>query len=174
MKLVQKIIITTVFNFLFLSAFSQNIQTAIKIQAMDMARALIKNDFNTFVEFMHPKIIAYAGGKEKLKKNMDSASQAMVQFGVEFKKIIIGDPGPIVSFQDQLQCVVPQTTTLQTLLGQIEAETSLLAISPDKGKKWYFIDTNVYKADKLKKILPDLSTALVIPPQKEPKFTPKQ
>ena len=174
MKLVQKIIITTVFSFLFLSAFSQNIQTAIKIQAMDMARALIKNDFNTFVGFMHPKIIAYAGGKEKLKKNMDSASQAMVQFGVEFKKIIIGDPGPIVSFQDQLQCVVPQTTTLQTLLGQIEAETSLLAISPDKGKKWYFIDTNVYKVDKLKKILPDLSTALVIPPQKEPKFTPKQ
>ena len=105
---------------------------------------------------------------------MDSASEAMIKFGVEFKKIIIGDPGPIVSFQNQLQCVVPQTTTLQTLLGQVEAETSLVAISADKGKKWWFVDTNIYKADKLKKILPELSAALVIPPQKEPKITPKE
>jgi len=174
MKLVHKIIIAAIFNFLSAPVFSQNIQTTIKIQAMDMARALIKNDFNSFVGFMYPKIVEYAGGREKLKQNMDSASEAMIKFGVEFKKIIIGDPGPIVSFQNQLQCVVPQTTTLQTLLGQVEAETSLVAISADKGKKWWFVDTNIYKADKLKKILPELSAALVIPPQKEPKITPKE
>jgi len=42
----------------------------------------------------------------------------------------------------------------------------------DKGKSWYFIDTNVYKADKLKTILPDISPKLIIPPPKKPKLVP--
>ena len=48
----------------------------------------------------------------------------------------------------------------------------MIVISPDKGKNWWFIDTNVYKVDKLKTILPDISPKLVIPPQKKPKFVP--
>jgi hypothetical protein len=61
---------------------------------------------------------------------------------------------------------------MKSPLGEVYLETSLIAISMDKGKNWYFIDTNVYKADKIKTALPDLSPKLVIPPQKEPKLTP--
>jgi len=174
MKSFQKIFLTSTLYFFLIPTFSQNVQTVIKIQAMDMARALIRNDFIAFSEFMHPSIIAYTGGREKLKSNIDSASAAMKQFGVEFKKILVGNPGPVIAYKNQLQSVIPQTTTMQTLMGELEVETSLIAISMDKGKKWYFIDTNVYKADSLKNILPDLSPGLMIPPQKPPKFSPKQ
>jgi hypothetical protein len=57
-------------------------------------------------------------------------------------------------------------------LGELTAETYMIAISDDKGKIWRFIDTNVYKADKLKNIMPDLSPKLVIPPRKKPKLVP--
>jgi len=174
MKPLYKIFLTCVFCISLTHAFTQNLETAIKIQAMDMAKALVKNDFVAFAEFVHPSIIAYTGGREKLKSNIDSAASAMKQFGVQFKKILIGNPGPIIEYKGQLQSVVPQTTTMQSILGDLEAETSLIAISMDKGKRWYFIDTNVYKADNLKKVLPDLSPTLQIPPQKQPKFTPKQ
>jgi len=173
MKKYFKLFIAIAFLFSSGSIFAQNLQTTIKVQAMDMARALIKNDLVAFAEFMHPSVIAYAGGREKLKANTDSAAAAMKQFGVQFKKILIGNPGPIIEYKDQLQSVVPQTTTMQTALGELEVETSLIAVSMDKGKKWYFIDTNIYKADKLKSALPDLSPALLIPPQKQPKFTPQ-
>lgn len=153
-------------------AYNQNLQTTIKIQAMDMARALIKNDFTAFSKYIHPKIMEYAGGKENLKTKMDSAASAMKQFGVSFKKILIGDPGEIITYKKQLQCIVPQATDMQSLLGGLHAETSLVAISADNGKNWYFIDTNIYKADKLKTALPDLSPNLIIPPQQQPKFTP--
>jgi hypothetical protein len=46
----------------------------------------------------------------------------------------------------------------------------MVVISPDNGKNWWFVDTNVYKVDKLKNILPDISPQLVIPPQKQPKL----
>jgi hypothetical protein len=96
----------------------------------------------------------------------------MKQFGVSFKRYWIGNPGQIVTYKNQLQAVLPQSTTLVTPLGELTAETSMIVISPDKGETWWFIDTNVYKADKLKNILPDLSPKLVIPPQKQPKLVP--
>ena len=155
-----------------LSAKGQNLSTIIKVQAMDMGSALMKNDFETFVKYMHPNIIAYAGGKEQMRTKMDSAYSTMKLFGVSFKRYSIGSPGEIVSYKDQLQTVLPEITTIKTPLGELTAETSMIVISPDNGKNWWFIDTNVYKVDKLKNILPDISPNLVIPPQKQPKLVP--
>ena len=171
----MKKILISFLLFLFivsLPAKGQNLSTTIKVQAMDMGSALMKNDFATFVKYMHPNIIAYAGGKEKMKTKMDSVYSAMKLFGVSFKRYSIGSPGEIVSYKDQLQAVLPEITTIKTLLGELTVETSMIVISPDNGKNWWFIDTNVYKADKLKNILPDISPELVIPPQKQPKLVP--
>jgi hypothetical protein len=96
----------------------------------------------------------------------------MKLFGVSFKRYSIGTPGEIVSYKDQLQTVLPEITTIKTPMGELTVETSVIVISPDGGKNWWFIDTNVYKVDKLKSILPDISPNLVIPPQKEPKLVP--
>jgi hypothetical protein len=167
----RKISFALAICFLTFHVYSQNMKTTIKIQAMDMAGALVKNNFNAFSKYMHPKVIEIAGGKQKLKNNMDSADAMMKQFGMEFKKIIIGHPGDIINYKGQLQCVVPQSTNMKSPLGELYLETSLIAISMDNGQHWYFIDTNVYKLDKLKTALPDLSPKLLIPPQKEPKFT---
>ncbi len=173
MKTSSKIIFAFLLLLTVNHTVAQNLQTAIKTQAMEMSKALIKNDFTAFAEYVHPAIIEITGGRGKLKTNIDSAASAMKQFGIQFKKIFIGNPGPIINYKNQLQSVVPQSTTMQTAMGDLEVESSLIAISMDKGKKWYFIDTNTYKADQIKSALPELSPDLVIPPQKPPKFTPQ-
>ncbi len=154
------------------TASAQNLQTTIKIQAMEMARALVNNDFDAFSKYVHPSVLQLAGSKEKLKHTTDSVSLVMRTMGIKFKKILIGDPGPIVNSHNQLQSVVPQSTDIQTPMGNMHTESSLIALSSDNGKKWYFVDTNMYHGDKLKKLLPELSSELVIPPQKKPVFTP--
>jgi hypothetical protein len=159
---------------IFLSASAQNLSTTIKVQAMDMGSAFMKNDFTTFAKYMHPNIIAFAGGENKMKAVMDSAYATMKLFGVSFKRYWIGNPGEIISYKDQLQTVLPQSTTMKTPLGELTAETNWIVISTDKGKNWYFIDTNVYQVDKLKNALPDLSPKLVIPPRKQPKLVPNE
>ena len=157
---------------LSLAGRTQNLSTTIKVQAMDMGSALMKNDFTTFIKYMHPNVIAYAGGKEKMKAKMDSAYAAAKLFGVSFKRYSIGSPGEIVKYKDQLQTVLPEITTIKTPMGELTVETSMIVISPDDGKNWWFIDTNVYKVDKVKTILPDVSPDLIIPPQKQPKLVP--
>ncbi|HEY0732918.1 MAG TPA: hypothetical protein VGD33_10905 [Chitinophagaceae bacterium] len=163
------------FLFILLLAFNssaQNLATTIRVQGMEMGNALIKNDFNTFIKYMHPSIIDFAGGREHMKAKMDSGYQAMKQFGVSFQRYWIGIPGPIIEHNNQLQAILPQGTTMKTPFGIVTAESSLLVISNDKGRSWWFIDTNVYKAEKLKNILPDLSPKLVVPPMKKPKIEP--
>jgi len=152
----------------------QNLSTTIKVQAMDMGSAFMKNDFATFSKYMHPNIIAFAGGRDKMKSKMDSAAMAMKNFGISFKRYWIGTPSEIIDYKNQLQSVLPISTTIKTPLGEVIAETSMIVISIDNGKNWYFIDTNVYKVDKLKNVLPDISPKLVIPPQKQPKLIPEK
>jgi hypothetical protein len=155
-----------------LSTGAQNLATTIKIQAMDMGDALLKNDFNRFVKYMHPGIVSFAGGKENMKTKMDTAYSFMNQFGAKVKKYWIGHPSGIVKHKNQLQAVLPQSTTVSTPLGDVVVETSMIVISPDNGKNWWFIDTNVYQEEKLRKMLPDLSPKLVIPARKKPKIIP--
>ena len=173
MKKMRLGLLSVIFIYSFSNA-QQNLATTIKVQAMDMGSAFMKNDFERFSKYMHPNIVAFAGGKEKMKAVMDSAYNAMKLFGVTFKRYWIGTPSEIIAYKDQLQAVLPQSTTLQTPLGELSAETHWIVISLDKGRNWYFIDTNAYKGDKLKNILPDLSPNLVIPPQKPPKLIPNE
>ena len=174
MKNIFRCLVTaTCLCLLSLTGYDQNLQTVIKTQAMDMAKCLIKNDFAGFIKYMPPGIISMAGGREKLKDNMDSVAGMQGQFNIKFKKILIGDPGEIISYKDQLQCVVPQSTDMETPMGEISITSSLIAISADKGKSWYFVDTNMYRGDKVKAALPGLSPNLVIPPQQQPRITPK-
>lgn len=58
--------------------------------------------------------------------------------------------------------------------GNVTFETTLIAISPDEGKHWYFVDTSVYNVKDVKKAVPDLSPQLVIPPAKPPKIIPNK
>jgi hypothetical protein len=175
MKNLFRLLVFSISIFIFSAeAEGQNISTTIKVQAMDMATAMMKNDFTTFSKYMHPDIISFVGGKEKMKTKMDSAYAAMKLFGVSFKRYWIGDPGEIVSYNNQLQSVLPESTVIKTPLGELTAETSMIVISADKGKNWYFIDTNVYKVDKLKTILPGISPKLIIPPPKKPRLVPNE
>ena len=156
------------------ASFAQNQNTIIKTQAMDMANALIKKDFPAFIKYMHPNIIKLAGGKEKALQRMDTVNAMAAQFGATIKKIVIGNPDKIINYKNQLQVTLPETSELSSGFGNVSLETTLIAISSDAGKNWYFIDTSVYNMKDVKKAMPDLSPELVIPAPKPPKFTPAQ
>jgi hypothetical protein len=164
--------------FLFLScnekAFNQNLATTIKIQAMDMAKAVLAKDIEKLAVYLPPALIAQAGGKEKMMIARDTMNKYMKQFGAEVKRVTIGNPGTIITFKNQLQATLPQTTELKFMASTITLESTLIALSEDKGLHWYFVDTSIYRSDKLKLALPNLSPELVIPPMKPPKIVPNE
>lgn len=151
-------------------AFNQNLETTIKIQAMDMAKAVLAKDLDKLAVYLPPKLIEQAGGKEKMMIARDTLNKYMKQFGAEVKRVTIGNPGKIFTYKNQLQALVPQTTELKFMASTITLESTLIALSEDKGQHWYFVDTSIYREEKLKLTLPNLSPELIIPPMKPPKI----
>jgi len=135
-----------------------------------MARAVLAKDVNKLAAYLPPKLVAEAGGKEKLLVMRDTLNKFMKQFGAEIKKVTIGEPAAIVTYKNQLQTIVPQTVEVKFMSGKVIMESTLIAFSEDKGLHWYFIDTSIYRGEKLKSSLPELSPELVIPPLKQPKI----
>lgn len=156
------------------AAIAQNYSSIIKAQGMEMAKAVLAKDVDKLVKYIHPKMVEAAGGKEKMMMARDTANKYMQQFGAEIKKVTIGNPAPVVSYKNELQTTLPQTTEVKFMASTVILESTLIAISQDKGEHWYFIDTSIYHMDKVKKSLPDLSPALVIPPMKQPKIITEQ
>ncbi len=167
-KIILLLIITILLS--FVQARSQNTATIIKTQAMEMAKAVLARDIDKLVSYMPPKLVTENGGKEKLLVARDTLNKYMKQLGAEIKRVTIGNPGKIILYKNLLQATVPQTTEMRFLASTVTMESTLIAISEDKGQHWYFVDTSIYRGDKLKTSLPDLSPELVIPPMKPPKI----
>ncbi len=156
----------------FQYSICQNIPSVIKTQALEMARAMAKKDFEKAATFLYPTLTAEAKKQMQAPGMMDSLSKKMEQFKPEIKRITIGNPGEVVTHNKVMQALLPQEMEIKTTLMSIAFETTLVALSDDKGKKWYFVDANMYREDGIKKKLPELSPKLIIPAMKPPKFIP--
>jgi hypothetical protein len=158
---------------LSLETEAQPMSSVIKAQAVEMGRAMIRQDAEGFSKFMHPTVIKMAGGPAKIRQMSDTLQKVFKQFGGSITRILFGNPGEILEHQKTLQTTLPQTTFISTVFADIEVSSILLALSPDKGKNWYFTDTSVYQEDSLRKEMPEISPKLVIPPPAKPRIIPK-
>lgn len=155
------------------AAQAQNITTVIKTEALKMGRALAAMDFETYATFMYPSLVSDKTAKEKMKQGLDSVEKYRQQFGIKVKHIMLGNPSAVQTHKGVMQCTLPQTTTIESVMGTISLETTLVGLSHD-GKKWYFVDAMIYKQQEAKTKLPELSPKLVIPSPKAPVMKPNE
>ncbi len=145
--------------------------TEVKLQAESMAQLLLKSDFKSFSKFTHPKVIEMMGGEEKMIETLESGTKAMAAEGTGFLSISIGEPSKIISINNELQCTLSQTIEMKVPNGKLTAKSTLIAISTNNGKSWYFIDTSGKNIETMQKLLPNLSSDLVISANEKPVFS---
>ncbi|HLO82577.1 MAG TPA: hypothetical protein VK166_16545 [Chitinophagaceae bacterium] len=171
--MMKRLTVFLIFTFTFLLSYAQPAATTVKFQALEMGRAMVAGDSKGFAKYMLPELVAYGGGAEKVTQMMDSMFAIFKTFGGEVKKITYGNPGKIIKFNKELQTTLPQTTEVSSSIADVILTSTLVAISRDKGKNWYFFDPAMNKADQLKGKLPPISPEIVVPPP-QPKFIPKE
>ena len=143
-------------------------KTNIKAQAQSMGQLLLKKDFKGFAKYTLPKVMEIVGGEEAMIQMMESSSSEMEAGGTKFLNVTYGEPSAIITNGKELQCTLPQTTEIQVAEGIMVSQSTLIAVSIDNGKSWQFMDTSGQDLQTLKKSVPTLSDALVIPPTPEP------
>ncbi len=168
--------ITTIFYLsLFLTVCSAQTKNSdhsntIKEQAAKMGQFLLKKDYKSFCKYTYPEIIEMMGGKKKMIKELEKTLAEMLSKGSYFLNVSFGEPSKIITIGKELQCTVPQTLELKVLNGKLIIKSTLIAITINNGKKWYFVDTSSIDIQTLKRVLPNLSEELIIPKKTQPTF----
>lgn len=141
---------------------------SMRVQATRMANGLVTGNYTVFIRYIHPRILEISGGADQLKAYLKQASDMMGQQGMKFQSVTVDTQVPFIHQGSQLQATLQQHTTIKLRQGRVVATSTLIGTSVDNGAHWHFIDSNNKTLDDLRKILPNLSTALVIPPPQQP------
>lgn len=149
---------------------------AVLEQADDMGEKFIAKDYAGFLQYTHPIVVRNMGNREKMLAETIKSFKQLEAENITFLAVKFGAPSKIVAVENELQCIIPQMIEMKVPGGKLTAHTSLIAISSNKGKNWYFVDVSNNSHENMKMLLPTLSSELVLPDPQDPSFEedPKQ
>jgi hypothetical protein len=140
----------------------------VEAQAAKMGMAFVRNDYKVFALYIYPEVMRMMGGQAKLIASLTNLNAEMKTKGMRFSGITFGDASTILKIGTELQCTLPQHTEIKTPNGRAVSTSTLIGISVDGGKAWTFVDTSNKDISTIRKILPHLSSAIVVPAQSPP------
>ncbi len=161
---------TIILLILFMTSYCARAQQLeqIKAAAELMAKAMLGNDFKTLARYTNPKVVAMMGGVDNMMAVLNKGVKEMKSRGASISDVEIGMPPSIVTSGTELYAVVPEHLIMQANGSMFSTSSSLIAMSPDKGKHWYFTDAGNMSEAQLKQLFPKVYTKLVIPKRSIP------
>ena len=152
----------------------QKFRPAVKAAAKHMNNALVKKDIKSFVKTTYPKVVEMTdGGLDKIQADLEKQIANIEKSGSKILSAWPGDASLIIDTAGEYQCTIPQYMKMQLENGALTTQTTLIALSANKGKTWYFIDVTDKSLAQWRTVFPNISSRLVIFPPKDPKFEPK-
>ncbi|WP_374949494.1 hypothetical protein [Mucilaginibacter sp.] len=143
---------------------------AIKKQAARFAAATFNGDHKTVIDLTYPALIELSGGREMMQKLITDKIETIRKRGIVKFEGTVGLPGPVYKAGTQLHCLIPEYIIFRMPKGHYYAESYLLGVSDDNGKKWKFLDVGSMPQTILHKLLPNYNDALVIPQSAKPVY----
>jgi hypothetical protein len=145
-----------------LASEDTSLTASVKNRLEELNRALLAGDFAKVVDLTYPKVVADAGGRERMIAILQSSMQRINAKGYVLEAIELDAPGDFVPSGDNLMVVVPFTLKTTAPQGKFSKRSFVIGISADKGQTWTFANGDL-DPDRLRRLLPDLPKALKLP-----------
>ena len=137
-------------------------------QAQEVNDAFQRRDFARMVDLTYPKVIEAAGGRDKMIAALAKEMKEMEDEGVSVLSSTAATPTQIVHVSGWIYAVVPTTLKVKAKGGIFQTESSMIGISSNAGATWTFIDAGGKDHSELRRLLPDATDKLNLPPEKQP------
>jgi hypothetical protein len=144
-----------------ISTFAQQ-SAQIKSAAQLMGKATINGDYKTIVKYTHPKLLAMAGGSEKMQSLIKQSLAEVKSQGVKIESVTMGEPTKVVTIGNGLYSTLLQTVVISSHNQKLSNTSTVLANSTDKGKNWTFVDAGGMSDEQLKQLFPEIAGKLKI------------
>lgn len=154
------------------SAQNGELDQMVLARAQEMGKAFIAKDYAAFAKFAHPRVVKIEKGEEAMIKKMVKDFGDLESEGVTFLEVNFGEPSKMITVENELQCVIQQQVVMLVPGGKLTATTSLIALSEDQGKNWYFVDAAGNNVRNMKALIPSLSLDLPVTMPVDPIFEP--
>lgn len=129
-------------------------------QALAFSKAMQKGKWEKVAEYTYPEMIKLIGGKRKYLQQAKNFDAQMEREGFKVKLSELSDPGEIVKDDKYHMSIIPMRMTFDGPLGTLYSESSLLAISKDKGENWRFIAMAQTDFAEILELFPNISKDL--------------
>ena len=136
-------------------------------QTKQLEDAFSRKDYAKVIDLTYPKMVEYAGGREKMLAETTNEIQSMEMEGVHILSSTYAPPTQFVSDSTGIYAVIPVVSKVKATDGIFQTEGSLIAVSTDGGQNWTFLDASGKDQTELKKVLPNLER-FNLPPEKKP------
>ncbi len=133
-----------------------------------MVTAFMNEQYDLLLDYTYPKIFEIAGGRDVMKELIVQMLGELKTQGVIIDSAKVGEPGEIYTAGNELHAVISQYIYMTIPGGKLSSESSLLAISTDKGSRWYYIDIKQLTPELKAEFFPDFNEALIVPEPKDP------
>jgi hypothetical protein len=155
------------------------------VQAADIAAILRRDagrcalvwqrgDCEGIVGYLPPQVVARSGGRVTVLRDLkDQFAQARA-LGADRLQALPGRPSALRQIGPWLTAILPVTAVLRGAHLELTQQTRVLALSPDDGKRWYFLLLFQVTPADLKTWFPELAGKIVLfvdpPPQMDVVF----
>ena len=141
-------------------------------KANQMAILFQSGNYEEYVKYIHPLIVKAAGGEAKMVELLKKQKDQLRRKNVSISKIVFNSPSGVVMSNKELQCTISQNTEMKAAKGRVVTNTTLIAFSLDNGKNWKFVDTSNMDIATVRKLIPNLSAKITLPPKQKPMVYP--
>jgi len=139
-------------------------------QVNKMGSALLRNDLKEFVKYLDPEMIKLNGGENVMIETIKQGINELKTYGDSIIDVNFNKPSKIIKINGELQCTLPQIIVMKVPNGKLITKSTLIGVSKDMGRKWFFIDCSGRNIETLINIFPSLSKNLIIEKESQPVF----
>jgi hypothetical protein len=136
-----------------------------------MGASFLSSNYNNYLRYVHPIVIELAGGEKGMIQTLIKQKIQVKNMNTEISSISFESPSKIFQSGNELQCIITQHTKLVSKKGSVITYSSFIVLSNDFGKSWRFIDASNKDILLLRKLIPNLSQEIILPPKQSPKVT---
>ncbi|HVT83333.1 MAG TPA: hypothetical protein VHM90_22020 [Phycisphaerae bacterium] len=147
---------------------STALKDSAKAKFIELNQAMFHDDFDKLVDFTHPNVLKIAGGRQALKEVMMEGAKQMRATGIPSPTIdAVSDP---VAAESDVFLVITYRTELKSATRLLQGNTFVIAVSPNQGGTWYFVNGDL-PPENIQQAIPNLPPTLKLPPRQQPIVT---
>lgn len=136
----------------------------LRAQAEEYSRAFMDGKYERMADFLYPKAVEMAGGREKMIETVRKGMDEMKSEGyVALSYGPVAGPTQVLREGRQLYVILPTRFRMNTPAGIQVAESFMIGVSGDDGKNWRLFGSGSLDAKVLKLVLPEVADKLKLP-----------